>query len=471
MRRAARLMGVGVLALLLGAGGYAVADAYDIVPGLITLSPPPPTPTPFPTAPGAVAAPELTGVLANLTVGAAVPAADRVNALLGALVADSRLGPSVGAVVTDQRTGAVLAQHDLDGPHTPASTAKLATAVAALSSMGTQTTFATRVVRTTAGQIVLVGGGDMMLAAGKGDPTLVNGRAGLADLAHQVARGLTLVGTKTVTLGVDDALFTGPALNPAWKASDLADGYAAPISALAVNIAALSGTGEYPQRQADPALAAALQFAAALTAEGITVTGPPTRVTAPGDAVQLGAVQSAPLGQIIDFFLDRSDNVLTEVVGRLVALKAGLPGSFDGATQAVLARDRSLGVDTTGAHLVDSSGLGSGAVLSAHTLLGLLQAITDPNHPELRQIAAALPIAGLRGTLSTRFVDSPASGLVRAKTGSLPGGTALAGTVVDADGRQLLFVIVADKTPGGGQAAPHAAIDGFVTQLAGCGCG
>lgn len=471
MGRVARVMGVGGLVLLLGAGGYAAADAYDVVPGVITLTPLPPTPTPFPTAPGAVGAPALTPVLANLTTDAVVPAAGQVTALLDALVVDRRLGPSVGAIVADQLTGKVLAQHDPDGAHTPASTAKLATAVAALSAIGTDKTFATRVVRTKADQIVLVGGGDMMLAAGKGDPKLVNGRAGLADLANQVARGLTLAGTATVTLGVDDTLFAGPALSPAWDASDLSNGFTAPISALAVNIAALKGDGEYPQRQPDPPLAAAAQFAAALGAEGITVAGPPTRVTAPGDAIQLGAVQSAPLGQLVGYFLDRSDNVITEVVGRLVAIDAGLPGSFDGATQAVLARDRTLDVNTAGAHLVDSSGLGSGSVLPVHTLLGLLQAVTGPKHPELRQIAAALPIAGLRGTLSGRFVGSPARGLVRAKTGSLAGVTALAGTVVDADGRALLFVVVADHTPAGGQAAPHAAIDGFVARLAGCGCG
>jgi len=181
-------------------------------------------------------------------------------------------------------------------------------------------------------------------------------------------------------------------------------------------------------------------------------------------------VRSAPMGELVDYFLDTSDNVITEVVGRLVAIDAGLPGSFDGATQAILARAQRLGVDTTGARLVDASGLGDGSALPARTLLGLLRLITDPRHPELRPIAVGLPIAGLRGTLSDRFVASPARGLVRAKTGSLVGVTSLAGTVVDADGRQLLFVLVADRTPGGGQGAPRVAIDRFVEKLVGCGC-
>ena len=81
-----------------------------------------------------------------------------------------------------------------------------------------------------------------------------------------------------------------------------------------------------------------------------------------------------------------------------------------------------------------------------------------------------MPVAGLTGTLAERYTTTSARGLVRAKTGSLPGVTSLAGTVVDADGRQLLFAVLADQTPAGGQPAPRAAIDGFVARLAGCGC-
>ena len=469
MGRAARIVGVGVLVVALSAGGYAVADAYDVVPGVLTLAPVPAPPAPFPTAPGAATAPALAPVLPALAATAPVPSTAAVDALLNALVTDARMGTSVGAVVMDQLTGDVLAQRDPNVGRTPASTAKLATAVAALSSIGADRTFATRVVRGRTGQIVLVGGGDMMLAAGQGNPAVVNGRAGLADLAHATARELALEGTTTVTLGVDDTLFSGPALNPAWDPAFLRTGVSAPITALAVNIAGLKD-GFYPPRATDPSLAAAAQFVTALAADGVTVSGTPARTTAASGAVELASVQSASLGEIVGYFLSTSDNVITEVVARLVAIDAGLPGSFAGATQAVLAQARTLGVDTAGATLVDASGLGAGSALPPQTLLGLLRLATDPAHPELRQIAGALPIAGLRGTLSDRFVTSPARGYVRAKTGSLSHVTSLAGTVLDADGRQLLFVVLADQTPDGGQGGPRLAIDHFVAQLAGCGC-
>ena len=470
MTRAARAVGVGSLAVLLAAGGYGVADALDAVPGVLTLDPVPTPAPPFPTAPGAVPAPDLPAALPELDPAAPVPAGAQVQALVAELVADARLGPSVGVVVADGPTGEVLAEHDPVTPRIPASTAKLVTAVAALGAIGPDTTVATRAVRGADGGVVLVGGGDMMLAAGEGDPDAVNGRAGLGDLARETAEQLTLAGTTSVRLAVDDTLFSGPALSPLWEPSHLVNGFTAPVTALAVDIAKLRTEIEYSPRQADPALAAGQVFAAQLAAHGITVEGTPTRAAAPADAVELAAVRSAPMREVVDYFLHTSDNVITEVVGRLVALDAGLPASFEGATQAVLAQVRALGVDTTGAHLSDCSGLADGSGLPATLLLDVLRLVTDPAHPELRHVAVGMPLAGYSGTLADRFTRSGAAGLVRAKTGSLSGVTSLAGTVVDVDGRALLFAVVADQTPAGGQGGPRAAIDTFVSRLAACGC-
>ena len=470
MGRAARVAGAGAVALLLAVGGYGAADAADVVPGVLTLDPVPAPPRPFPTAPGAVGAPDPAAALSGLDPAAPLPAGDQVGAMVAELAADARLGPSVGVVVADQLTGEVLAAHQPDVPRIPASTAKLLTAVAALSAIGPDATVATRVVRGADGEVVLVGGGDMLLAADAGDPAAVNGRAGLGDLARATARELALAGTTSVRVTVDDTLFTGPALSPAWDPSHLANGFTAPVTALAVDIAKVRTDVEYSPRQSDPVASAARAFATALGAAGVAVEGTPTRGRAPEGTVQLAEVRSAPMVQIVDYFLHTSDNAITEMVGRLVAIDAGLPASFDGATQAVLAQSRALGVDTTGAHLSDCSGLADGSALTVTTVLGLLRLVTDPAHPELRGVAVGMPVAGFSGTLAERFTRSPAAGQVRAKTGSLSGVTSLAGTVVDADGRALLFSVVADQTPPGGQGAPRAAIDAFVARLAACGC-
>jgi D-alanyl-D-alanine carboxypeptidase/D-alanyl-D-alanine-endopeptidase (penicillin-binding protein 4) len=462
-------VGVTALVVVLAAGGYATADAYDVVPGVVTLAPEPAPAAPFPEAPAATTEPAGAQVLSELDAAVPAPGAAQVQALLQGLVTDPRLGPSVGAVVADALTGEVLAEHAADVARTPASTAKLVTGVAALTELGADRTFDTTVRQGAGDQIVLVGGGDMMLAAGVGDSDAVNGRAGLADLAAQVALQLRLVGRETVTLAVDDTLFSGPALAPGWDPADVAMGYVAPVSSVAVDIAKISA-GEYPPRHADPAMNAATVLAARLAEVGITVTGTPTRVREPATGDVLGVVSSAPVAEVAHYFLDTSDNTITEVVARMVALDLGLPGSFEGATQAVLRTVQTRGVDTAGAVLADASGLAEGSALPPDLLLGLLRLVVDPAHPELREVGTGMPIGGLTGTLADRFTSGAATGLVRAKTGSLASVTSLAGQVLDADGRMLLFVLMADQTGAVGQYQPRQALDGFVSQLAACGC-
>lgn len=469
MAGAGRTVGVTALVLVLAGGAYATADAYDVVPGVVTLAPEPEPAAPFPTAPGASAVRTSATVLPELDATVAAPGAAQVQALVQGLVTDPRVGPTVGVVVADALTGDVLAANAPEQARTPASTAKLVTGVAALTRFSPDRTFDTTVRQGAGDQIVLVGGGDMMLAAGTGDPAAVNGRAGLADLAAQVALQLRLVGRDTVTLALDDTLFTGPSVSPGWSPSDLSNGFVAPVAPVAVDIAKITA-GEYPPRRTDPAMHAATELAARLGEVGITVTGTPTRVREPATGDVLGVVSSAPVSEVTQYFLDTSDNTITEVVARMVALDLDLPGSFEGATQAVLRTVGTLGVPTTGAALADASGLADGSALPPDLLLGLLERVVDPAHPELREIGTGMPVGGLTGTLADRFRDGAGAGLVRAKTGSLAGVTSLAGSVLDADGRLLLFVVMADQTGAVGQYQPRQAIDGFVTALAGCGC-
>ncbi|HEY0188227.1 MAG TPA: D-alanyl-D-alanine carboxypeptidase/D-alanyl-D-alanine-endopeptidase [Cellulomonas sp.] len=469
MRGAVRVVGTSALVVLLAGGAYLTADAYDVVPGVLTLAPEAGSAADFPTASAATTALSGATVLGDLDESAPLPDATEIDAMVQELVADSRLGSSVGVVVADQLTGEVLAESGADDARTPASTAKLVTAVAALTELGADRTFDTTVLEGSGDQIVLVGGGDMMLASGAGDADAVNGRAGLADLAAQVAEQLRLAGRTTVTLALDDTLFTGSTLNDGWDDSDVSAGYVAPVTALAVDIAKQT-EGEYVARWSDPSMEAAEEFAARLTELGITVSGSPTRVTETATGDQLAVVSSAPVSEVVQYFLDVSDNTITEVVARMVAIELGLPATFAGATQAVLRTVGTLGVDTSDAVLSDASGLAEGSALSPRLLLSLLELITDPAYPALREIGIGLPIGGLTGTLADRYTSGAATGLIRAKTGSLSGVTTLAGTVLDSDGRQLLFVLMADQTGATGQYQPRAALDGFVTELAGCGC-
>lgn len=465
MTKGARVAASVAAVLVLGAGGYGAADAYDVVPGLVTLAPVPPVPTPFPTAPALAATPDEPDLLDELDPEAPVPPADTVQQLARALASDPRMGTSVGVVVADALTGETLADVDGATPRAPASTSKLLTALAALTALGPDRTLPTTVVEAAPGSLVLVGGGDMMLAARAGDPESVNGRAGMGDLAAQVATELRAAGITQVTLAVDDTLFTGPTVHPGWNPDDVAAGYAAPVTAVAVDVARTVTGAEYPPRFPDPSLHAAQVLATLLTEDGFTVAAP-VHGLAPAGARELGRVESAPIREVARLAVQTSDNSVTEALGRLVAVERGFPATFEGATGAVLAELDAEGVERGTAVLADCSGLAAGSALPTRLLVDLLATAVDDDRPELRTLAVDLPVGGWQGTLADRFLAGPAQGLVRAKTGSLPGVTSLAGTLQTESGRLLVFAVLADRTPPGGQPRPRAAIDAFVQQVA-----
>jgi D-alanyl-D-alanine carboxypeptidase/D-alanyl-D-alanine-endopeptidase (penicillin-binding protein 4) len=462
--------GAAVAAVVALFGGYLVADAYDVVPGMLTTADAWPDPNPFPTAPGAVDGPAPVALLEDLSDEAPVPDSVEIQRLVSDLAGDKRLGSRVGVVVADGKSGEVLGSSSPDKLMTPASTQKLFTGVAALSSIAS-TTLETKAVLVDDNTVVLVGGGDMLLSAGKGDPNRVNGRAGLADLAQQVASKIKVTGTTEVRVALDDTLFTGDDIAPTVASPDIAAGYIAPVSSVGINAGLLSdGYSDNGPRASAPGKYAAEAFAAALEDQGLETAGAVVDENAPDDARVLGQVSSAPLAEIVEFAMQYSDNTITEVLGRLVAVDAGLPGSNDGATQAVIASAKRLGVDMTGARLRDCSGLGDGSYLSSQQLVDLLGVMIDPANPELRSEAVGMPIAGLSGTLDSglgRFTGTNAArGLARAKTGSLPRVRALAGTVVTADERLLVFSILADSIPADKSVGATWIYDDFVGDLA-----
>jgi D-alanyl-D-alanine carboxypeptidase/D-alanyl-D-alanine-endopeptidase (penicillin-binding protein 4) len=218
--------------------------------------------------------------------------------------------------------------------------------------------------------------------------------------------------------------------------------------------------------------------------QGITVLGTPRPVgtdqtgsdqSAAGQAAsaELAAVQSAPLGQIVQWVLEVSDNEAAEVLFRQVAVAEALPASFDGGARAVHRVLRGLGVDTSGDRILDGSGLSRSDRLRPETLLAVLALAAGDAHPGLRPAASGMPVAGFSGSLAHRFDTGDALGLgaVRAKTGTLTGVQGLAGYVTDADGTVMTFVVVADRIRPPNTLDARARIDEIAAALAGCECG
>jgi D-alanyl-D-alanine carboxypeptidase/D-alanyl-D-alanine-endopeptidase (penicillin-binding protein 4) len=286
----------------------------------------------------------------------------------------------------------------------------------------------------------------------------------LGDLADQVAAALAAQGVSSVKVGVDTGLFPGPASPIEWPSYAINQGYAAPVTGLAINVGRQTEE-RYSKRWPDPAANAADEFAARLTERGIAATRGKARAGAGGDEV--GRVESAPLSDVVEYMLVDSDNTVAETLSRLVAIAAGRAGTPSEAAAAVTQSLAALGVDVSGLELYDGAGFSSRNRIPPLTLTQALRAamLAEPT----ADLPGWLPEAGLNGTLSNRFVSTPGAGVVRAKTGSLTGVTALAGVVITADGRPLAFAVLADGMAYG-QEGPSAAIDAFADALAQCGC-
>ncbi|MCL8251593.1 MULTISPECIES: D-alanyl-D-alanine carboxypeptidase/D-alanyl-D-alanine-endopeptidase [Aeromicrobium] len=376
---------------------------------------------------------------------------------------DPALGSRVGfaAVSTD---GTPIYAAGADRAYAPASTTKVLTAFAALSTIDPGTRFATTVVRSGDG-IVLVGGGDPYLStkpARRVDDRVF--QADLTTLARRTAAALEASGTTSVTLGYDDSLFTGPDASPAWEPDYVTANIVTRVSALWVDQAVTNGV-----RAADPSADAARTFAGLLADRGVTVTGEPSRTVAAADAQPVGEVRSATIEQIVETLVRVSDNEAAEVVLRQLALASGRAASFDGGTEAVAAALTSAGIPTDGLKLGDGSGLSRDNRISPTTLVRTLQRATGSSRTS--ELLADLPVSGFTGTLVDRFAGlATARGSVRAKTGTLTGIHSLAGYAIDADGRPVLFAVMSDDSDRDQPLQAQAALDEVTAAIATCSC-
>jgi D-alanyl-D-alanine carboxypeptidase/D-alanyl-D-alanine-endopeptidase (penicillin-binding protein 4) len=408
-------------------------------------------------------------------VAAATPEGDvdgrAVRRALAGLVAGKKLGPHVRVEVAQLSDGTVVYRHGT-GTVTPASTMKLLTTVAALSALGPSHRFATTAVTGPgARRVVLVGGGDPLLARAPtpGYPH----RADLDTLAAGTARALRAHGRHRVRLGFDTSLFTGPEADPRWEPSYLPDSVISPVSPLWVEEG--RDPDGYGDRVARPALEAADAFATALRRHGIAVTGDPVQVTAPsaGSGGRVVArVQGAPLSQVVQHVVEVSDNEGAEVLSHQVAVAEHQPASFAGGARAVRAVLRRLGISTRGDRIYDGSGLSRDDRLLPATLLAVVRTALSPRHPGLRSSVVNLPVAGFTGSLASRFDtgDPAGPGRVRAKTGTLTGVHGLVGTVTSTDGAVMEFVALADRVRPVNTLDARQRIDEVAAALAGCSC-
>ncbi|HEY1882798.1 MAG TPA: D-alanyl-D-alanine carboxypeptidase/D-alanyl-D-alanine-endopeptidase [Candidatus Cybelea sp.] len=438
-----------------------------------------------------------------------------------ALRAPALRGAHVGLLAADAQRGTELYTHDADGEFAPASAFKLLVGSAALRYLGASFTFVTTVSSDTAiagatlpGNLYLHGGGDAHLTA--------------SDLRSAAAAlfgaGLRRVDGALITdASHDDA----QRYAPGWSWDDLPYGYAAAVSALELEdgtvhvyvtpgaaagapstlriepqsdafiienrvttaVASADDTtdvarpwdlpltirivGSYPAGAPesddltpsvpDPERYAGDVFLRALRAVGISVAGGVRSGVTPVKRSTLWRHASVVMPELLSEFWLPSDNLMGELfLKELGASHAGEPGTYASGIALEEEYLRSLHIDPSTVAIADGSGLSVYDRVTPRDLVTVLR--SDWNGPARESVLAALPVAGVRGTLKSDFTGSLLDGKVYAKTGSMRHTRALCGYIDAAAHGPVAFSLLingwlGDDDPGGAAALARAEAD------------
>jgi serine-type D-Ala-D-Ala carboxypeptidase/endopeptidase (penicillin-binding protein 4) len=405
----------------------------------------------------------------------------------------------VGILVQTLSTGQTLYEQDARKFFVPASNTKLLTTAAALQVLGARYRIRTSVYQMPTEQ------GVSLRVVGRGDPSF--GDAQLQDLAKQLKqRGIQ----KIDQLWVDESYYQGNAVNENWAVGDIQESYGVPISNLMVNANSIDLTvtpqkvgqplqltwknnadvppwqiendtktvdqkgGEFVELErdllkpilrvsgqlrqgseafttsvgvADPAFHFSKHFEQALTKEGIRVDR--TEVLRgsfqPVDAkTEVAAVDSPVLADLVKQSNLESDNFYADAILKLMGSEPGEGKTTDRALKTLRQTLTRFKVNEAGFTIVDGSGLARQNLISPEVLVQVLRMMSQ--QPMGTVFRGSLPVAGMSGTLRSRFQTSPAKGIVQAKTGTLSGISALSGYISPPNYQPLVFSIIVNHT-------------------------
>ncbi|OCQ90145.1 D-alanyl-D-alanine carboxypeptidase/D-alanyl-D-alanine-endopeptidase [Nostoc sp. MBR 210] len=400
-----------------------------------------------------------------------------------------------GILVKNLVSTQTLYSHDAEKYFIPASNTKLLTTAAALKQLGADFRIRTSVYQEADGSLRVVG---------RGDPSLKNTQ--LIELAKQLRQqGVTQV----TNLIADDSYFQGEVVNPSWQWEDVQADYGAPVNSLILNENAavltvlpqtvgnplqikwadpteayqwrvennsvtvqkdepglveikrdLKGAvlylqGQLPVNAAPEVTAIAVfdptqnflrKFRQSLAAAGISVQQT-SSANGGNNEREVATIESPPLSDLLTETNVNSNNLFAEALLRILAHKQQLTKNQNTADVGLKVMQETLtqfGVNPNSYSVFDGSGLSRKNLISPEALVQLLEAIATS--PEAKVFRATLPVAGVSGSLKSRFRNTSAQGIVQAKTGTLRGVVALSGYIDSPQYEPLVFSIIVNQS-------------------------
>jgi D-alanyl-D-alanine carboxypeptidase/D-alanyl-D-alanine-endopeptidase (penicillin-binding protein 4) len=374
------------------------------------------------------------------------------------------VGGSSGVYIYDITAGKPLTGKKSTTRRILASNAKLFTTAAALDQFGLDGRFATRIYTdgTIAGGIV---NGNVFIRGG-GDPTFgsdsyAKRHYSSAATIEQLAGKLALSGVTQITGGVygDETAFDsrrGTAKYGFRRSGEIGG----QLSGLAFD-RGLTTSGR--AWQTDPPRYAATKLREELQDAGVDVDGAIGVRVAPVGATELAAIESLAMSRLISLTNKPSNNFLSEMLLKGLALNdQGKAGSTPATTGrgASLARLFAASLRSR-VSLGDGSGLSRTDRAAPREVVDLLRGMQ--NRVDFPQYYASLSVPGVDGTLYKRMRGTAASKRCAAKTGTLSNVSALSGYCTTAQGHIAAFSILQNNVwPGGA----HSVQNRIVTTLA-----
>ncbi|ACK72700.1 D-alanyl-D-alanine carboxypeptidase/D-alanyl-D-alanine-endopeptidase [Gloeothece citriformis PCC 7424] len=400
-----------------------------------------------------------------------------------------------GILVETLEDGQILYGVDENQYFVPASNTKLLTTAAALRVLGADFRVRTSVYGVGEPPILA-----SLRVVGRGDPSLTNKQLKL------LAQQLKEKGVQQISeLIVDDSYFKELPLNPSWEWSDLLFYYTPSVNSLILNentslikivpqglnypaklvwsdaivarqwrvyndvITTRQGsrktidfyrdfeqpiiyiTGQLPVDDegyttaiavADPASYFLESFRSILLEEGIKVN----RATIIKESSrfdlgeELAFVESPPLGNLIDKINGESNNLFAEAILRILGSESRNQMGVEVIKENLI----DLGIEEDSFSLADGSGLSRQNLVTPETLVQVLRLMAQSPDAEIYQ--NSLAVAGEKGTLQRRFLDTDFVGNLQGKTGTLTGVSALSGYLFVPNYQPLVFSIMINYT-------------------------
>jgi D-alanyl-D-alanine carboxypeptidase/D-alanyl-D-alanine-endopeptidase (penicillin-binding protein 4) len=185
--------------------------------------------------------------------------------------------------------------------------------------------------------------------------------------------------------------------------------------------------------------------------------------TAPAGKRVLASHVSAPLSQDLTVTLKVSQNLHAELTLRTLGKLLARDGSLGQGTRVVRQFLISIGIRPEDFFFFDGSGLSNQDMITPRAATTLLTYAA--RQPWGQAWRAALPVAGVDGTLWRRFSNSPVKGRLQAKTGSLGEVRTLSGYLTTASGRTLAISILVNDHQPDDKGAEGKAMDQLVEMI------